>query len=161
MAEAERCDRLGLMHGGRLIDVASPAQMKLSVEEQGRRPAPTRLRRAGCRSPGALRAGGFVASRASRPAYSRALPGCRSDTEVPRGVARASWYPPERHPGTQYLDRRRIPVFIASRLSSANTPGKLPHESAPRAGGRPEGRFARFSATGSTCRSPSSCRRCS
>jgi len=34
MSEAERCDRLGLMHAGRLVDAASPADMKRAVEAQ-------------------------------------------------------------------------------------------------------------------------------
>jgi ABC-type multidrug transport system ATPase subunit len=34
MSEAERCDRLGLMHAGRLVDTASPADMKRAVEAQ-------------------------------------------------------------------------------------------------------------------------------
>lgn len=34
MSEAERCDNVGLMHGGRLVDVASPEDMKHTVEAQ-------------------------------------------------------------------------------------------------------------------------------
>jgi ABC-2 type transport system ATP-binding protein len=32
MSEAERCDRVGLMHAGRLVEAASPADMKRAVE---------------------------------------------------------------------------------------------------------------------------------
>ena len=34
MSEAEQCDRVGLMHAGRLVDAASPAVMKRAVEAQ-------------------------------------------------------------------------------------------------------------------------------
>lgn len=39
MSEAERCDRLGLMHAGRLIADASPAELKKAFErDEGRKP---------------------------------------------------------------------------------------------------------------------------
>ena len=34
MSEAEKCDRLGLMHAGRLVDAASPAEMKRALEAE-------------------------------------------------------------------------------------------------------------------------------
>ncbi len=34
MSEAEHCDRVGLMHGGRLVELASPADMKRSLEAE-------------------------------------------------------------------------------------------------------------------------------
>jgi ABC-2 type transport system ATP-binding protein len=34
MSEAERCDRVGLMHAGRLVDAASPAAMKRAVASE-------------------------------------------------------------------------------------------------------------------------------
>jgi ABC-2 type transport system ATP-binding protein len=34
MSEAEHCDRVGLMHGGRLVELASPAEMKRAVGAQ-------------------------------------------------------------------------------------------------------------------------------
>jgi ABC-2 type transport system ATP-binding protein len=38
MSEAERCDRVGLMHAGRLVDAASPADMKRAVAAEVGRP---------------------------------------------------------------------------------------------------------------------------